>query len=57
MFDKNYNWDLYTVKNTYKMFSCGYFLKVLFTWKYIKIYFFILKKLFLILAHQNNLKI
>jgi hypothetical protein len=30
--------------------------KVLFTLKYIKIIFFILKKLFLILVYQNNLK-
>jgi hypothetical protein len=32
--------------------------KIFFIWKYIKIiYFFIFKKLFLILAHQNDLKI
>ena len=31
MFGKNYNGGLYTVKNIYKMFSCGCFLKVLFT--------------------------
>jgi len=30
--------------------------KVLFTWKCIKIFFFIFLKLFLISAHQNNMK-
>jgi hypothetical protein len=43
-------------KNMYKMFDFGCFLKVYFTWKYIKKYFF-KKKLFLISAHQNDLKI
>jgi len=32
------------------------FFKMFFTWKCIKIIFFIFKKLFLISAHQNNLK-
>ena len=39
------------------MCGCGYFSKYFFTWKYIKIIFFILKKLFLISTHQNDLKI
>ena len=31
--------------------------KVFFTWKYIKIiFFYIFKKLFFILTHQNNIK-
>ena len=56
-FGKNYGWSLYAAKNIYKMFGYGCFSKVLFTWKCIKIIFFIFKKLFLISAHQNDLKI
>jgi len=45
-------------KNMYKMFGCDCFSKMFFTWKYIKIIFFkFLKKLFLISAYQNDLKI
>jgi hypothetical protein len=41
-------------KNIYKMFGCGCFSKVFFTWKYIKIIFL---KLFLMSEYQNDLKI
>ena len=51
VFVKSYSCDLYTVKNMYKIFGCDCFSKVFFTWKCIKIIFFILKKLFLISAH------
>jgi hypothetical protein len=36
VFDKNYDWGLYAVKNMYKIFGCGCFSKVFFTWKCIK---------------------
>jgi hypothetical protein len=39
LFGKNCNWGLCTVKNIHKIFSCDYFSKVFFTWKYIKIIF------------------
>jgi hypothetical protein len=46
VFGKNYSWGLYAAKNMYKIFGYDCFLKVLFTWKYIKIIFFIFKSYF-----------
>jgi hypothetical protein len=40
----------------YKIFGFSCFSKIPFTWKYIKIIYFF-KKIFLISAHQNDLKI
>ena len=57
IFGKNCIWGLCTSKNMYKISGCGCFLKMFFTWKYIKINFFYFLKLILTSMNQNDLKI
>jgi hypothetical protein len=61
VFDKNYDWSLCVAKNMYKIFDGSMVVVVFQSVFYLEIHqnniFFIFKKLILISAHQNNLKI
>jgi len=61
VFDKNYGWSLYVAKNMYKIFDGSVVVVVFQSVFYLEIHqiniFVIFKKLILISAHQNNLKI